>query len=236
MPVALGASVQSIPIQVRAPAELRRSTSVATVSLSADFVPGCSGIMLVYSEFGRRLEENAGAGTDHGTAGPVFVIEPAVRAGIRHIRALPQSSGPRRRRPEICHRLPPGLRNHSGEVVELPRGQRAASDLRAAADSLRSVVRDRRARRFANRGHPCDGSARRGRCSPALDRKETVGNIGKTGTGEGVRNLSPKRPGRGAVLCLSQPSPQAGPVRKTTPAWRKTASGGKRKKRPSCAS
>jgi len=39
-------------------------------------------LMLVFSEFGRRLEENAGAGTDHGTAGPVFVVGPAVRSGL----------------------------------------------------------------------------------------------------------------------------------------------------------
>jgi uncharacterized protein (DUF1501 family) len=38
-------------------------------------------LMLVYSESG-RLAENAGAGTDHGTAGPMFLIGPAVRSGI----------------------------------------------------------------------------------------------------------------------------------------------------------
>jgi uncharacterized protein (DUF1501 family) len=39
-------------------------------------------LVLVFSEFGRRLEENAGGGTDHGTAGPMFVIGPAVTAGV----------------------------------------------------------------------------------------------------------------------------------------------------------
>jgi uncharacterized protein (DUF1501 family) len=39
-------------------------------------------LMLVYSEFGRRLAENAGAGTDHGTAGPVFLLGPGVRGGL----------------------------------------------------------------------------------------------------------------------------------------------------------
>jgi uncharacterized protein (DUF1501 family) len=39
-------------------------------------------LMLVYSEFGRRLAENAGAGTDHGTAGPVFLVGPGVRGGL----------------------------------------------------------------------------------------------------------------------------------------------------------
>lgn len=38
--------------------------------------------ILVYSEFGRRVRENASAGTDHGTAGPVFVIGPKVKGGL----------------------------------------------------------------------------------------------------------------------------------------------------------
>ncbi len=38
--------------------------------------------MLVYSEFGRRLAENGGAGTDHGTAAPVFLIGRGLRPGV----------------------------------------------------------------------------------------------------------------------------------------------------------
>jgi uncharacterized protein (DUF1501 family) len=39
-------------------------------------------LVLVYSEFGRRLAENAGAGTDHGTSAPVFLLGPGVRGGL----------------------------------------------------------------------------------------------------------------------------------------------------------
>jgi uncharacterized protein (DUF1501 family) len=42
-------------------------------------------LVLCFSEFGRRVEENGtgdGAGTDHGTAGPVFVAGPGVKAGL----------------------------------------------------------------------------------------------------------------------------------------------------------
>jgi uncharacterized protein (DUF1501 family) len=39
-------------------------------------------LVLVFSEFGRRLAENASGGTDHGTAAPVFVLGPAVKAGL----------------------------------------------------------------------------------------------------------------------------------------------------------
>jgi uncharacterized protein (DUF1501 family) len=37
---------------------------------------------LVFSEFGRRLDENASLGTDHGTAGPVFVLGAGVVPGL----------------------------------------------------------------------------------------------------------------------------------------------------------
>lgn len=35
-----------------------------------------------YSEFGRRVGENSSGGTDHGTAGPMFVIGRGVRGGL----------------------------------------------------------------------------------------------------------------------------------------------------------
>jgi uncharacterized protein (DUF1501 family) len=39
-------------------------------------------VVLVFSEFGRRVQENGTRGTDHGTAGPVFLAGPGVRAGL----------------------------------------------------------------------------------------------------------------------------------------------------------
>lgn len=39
-------------------------------------------LLLTFSEFGRRLAENGGAGTDHGAAAPVFLAGPAVKAGV----------------------------------------------------------------------------------------------------------------------------------------------------------
>jgi uncharacterized protein (DUF1501 family) len=38
-------------------------------------------LVLCFSEFGRRVQEN-GSGTDHGTAGPVFLAGPGVKAGL----------------------------------------------------------------------------------------------------------------------------------------------------------
>jgi uncharacterized protein (DUF1501 family) len=39
-------------------------------------------VVLVFSEFGRQVRENASAGTDHGTAAPVFLAGTRVRSGL----------------------------------------------------------------------------------------------------------------------------------------------------------
>ena len=38
--------------------------------------------VFAFSEFGRRVADNASLGTDHGTAGPSFIAGPAVRGGL----------------------------------------------------------------------------------------------------------------------------------------------------------
>jgi uncharacterized protein (DUF1501 family) len=38
--------------------------------------------VMIYSEFGRRVMSNASLGTDHGTAGPVFLIGNTVKGGL----------------------------------------------------------------------------------------------------------------------------------------------------------
>jgi uncharacterized protein (DUF1501 family) len=38
--------------------------------------------LLAFSEFGRTIKENGSAGTDHGTAGAVFVAGPGVKGGL----------------------------------------------------------------------------------------------------------------------------------------------------------
>ena len=43
---------------------------------------GKNVVALVYSEFGRRVAANASQGTDHGTAGPVFVVGNPVKGGF----------------------------------------------------------------------------------------------------------------------------------------------------------
>jgi uncharacterized protein (DUF1501 family) len=41
-----------------------------------------SVLVLTYSEFGRRAGQNASAGTDHGTAAPIFVLGGRVKGGL----------------------------------------------------------------------------------------------------------------------------------------------------------
>jgi uncharacterized protein (DUF1501 family) len=43
---------------------------------------GRNAVVLVYSEFGRRVQANGSDGTDHGTAGPVFVLGDKVNGGF----------------------------------------------------------------------------------------------------------------------------------------------------------
>jgi uncharacterized protein (DUF1501 family) len=55
--------------------------------------------VLAFTEFGRRLAENASAGTDHGTAAPVFLVGTGVRPGIHgpnpNLRDLDEGGDPR---------------------------------------------------------------------------------------------------------------------------------------------
>lgn len=43
---------------------------------------GDNVLVLVFSEFGRRVEDNASIGTDHGTAGPMFLLGSPVQGGL----------------------------------------------------------------------------------------------------------------------------------------------------------
>ncbi|MFC6015996.1 DUF1501 domain-containing protein [Plantactinospora solaniradicis] len=52
------------------------------VTRMAETDAGQQVVVVVYSEFGRRVRANASDGTDHGTAGPVFVLGPRVVGGF----------------------------------------------------------------------------------------------------------------------------------------------------------
>ena len=54
----------------------RFATEVKALRNPADY------LLMTFSEFGRRVEEDGSAGTDHGTAAPMFVVGDAVAGGL----------------------------------------------------------------------------------------------------------------------------------------------------------
>ena len=65
--------------------ELLKKTSDAIRSFLVSLRPSRLDervVVLVFSEFGRRLRENASAGTDHGAAAPVILVGKPVRGGL----------------------------------------------------------------------------------------------------------------------------------------------------------
>ena len=64
---------------------LLREVSDAVATFTKDVTAHGHGqrvLTLCFSEFGRRVAENASEGTDHGTAGPVFLAGTKVRPGL----------------------------------------------------------------------------------------------------------------------------------------------------------
>ena len=68
-----------------------------------------------FSEFGRRVGENGSAGTDHGTAGPVFIAGDHVNAGL--IGPTRNLSNVSRRRSSIGRRFPRRLSNRDHRLA-----------------------------------------------------------------------------------------------------------------------
>ncbi|MCA9037860.1 MAG: DUF1501 domain-containing protein [Planctomycetaceae bacterium] len=71
--------------QPNAHAGLLRQVGDAVHSFVSDMVAQGHGdevAVMCFSEFGRRVAENASEGTDHGTAGPMFIAGTKVKAGL----------------------------------------------------------------------------------------------------------------------------------------------------------
>jgi uncharacterized protein (DUF1501 family) len=66
----------------KAPQQAQLSRLDTALSGFMQRMAGRGVVTLVYSEFGRRVRANASNGTDHGTAGPVFVLGDGVRGGL----------------------------------------------------------------------------------------------------------------------------------------------------------
>ena len=71
--------------EANAQAELLGTVSTALSRFTSQMKTTSRGkdiVMMVYSEFGRRVKGNGSQGTDHGTAGPVFLIGDRVKGGF----------------------------------------------------------------------------------------------------------------------------------------------------------
>jgi uncharacterized protein (DUF1501 family) len=71
--------------QLAAHAELLREFSGAVKAFLDDLAAAKLAeqvALLAFSEFGRRPAENGSLGTDHGTAGPVFLAGPRIKSGL----------------------------------------------------------------------------------------------------------------------------------------------------------
>jgi uncharacterized protein (DUF1501 family) len=71
--------------EANAQAELLGTVSAALSRFTSQMKNTSRGkdiVMMVYSEFGRRVKGNGSQGTDHGTAGPVFLIGDRVKGGF----------------------------------------------------------------------------------------------------------------------------------------------------------
>ncbi|MBL8859591.1 MAG: DUF1501 domain-containing protein [Planctomycetes bacterium] len=62
-------------------ADLDRGLSTFLADMRGTTV-GDNVLVLVFSEFGRRVADNASMGTDHGTAGPMFLMGTPVKGGV----------------------------------------------------------------------------------------------------------------------------------------------------------
>ena len=66
-------------------AELLKDLAEAVAAFQADISAGGwqeQVLTMTFSEFGRRVEENASFGTDHGTAAPLFLFGPSIAGGL----------------------------------------------------------------------------------------------------------------------------------------------------------
>lgn len=64
---------------------LLRQTGDAVAAFTADLIAQGFGdrvLTMCFSEFGRRVAENASEGTDHGTAGPMFLAGTGIHSGL----------------------------------------------------------------------------------------------------------------------------------------------------------
>ena len=77
-------------------------------------------VVMIFSEFGRRVPENVNLGTDHGAANLMFVAGKQVKGGqygaIPSLTKLDPGDNL-----DLHHRFPPGVRDHDRRLAGTPR-------------------------------------------------------------------------------------------------------------------
>lgn len=71
--------------QLNRHAQLHEELDAALIAFTSDLRAkgnDANVVVLCFSEFGRRVQENGSLGTDHGTAGPMFVLGSNVKGGL----------------------------------------------------------------------------------------------------------------------------------------------------------
>ena len=126
--------------------------------------------LMTFSEFGRRVQENASKGTDHGAGSCLFVAGPGLKGGA--VGEHPSLSDLDARRPEISHRLPPGVRHaarRAGSAATARPSSAASSSI-----STRSRARDGGVSWTERRARDRAGCARSPRSRSRLVRSPTL--------------------------------------------------------------
>ena len=88
-------------------------------------------VLMAFSEFGRRPEENGSLGTDHGTAGPLFLAGPSVKPGL--FGKTPLLGDLEDGNSEVVDRLPKRLRDAAHQLAQPARPGNPGTILRHVA-------------------------------------------------------------------------------------------------------
>ena len=90
-------------------------------------------LVMTFSEFGRRVAENANGGTDHGAAAPMFIVGDKVKAGLLGTLSEPGAAGFVQGRHQIHRGLPQRLCRRAGKLAEDKKRADSGPPIRAAA-------------------------------------------------------------------------------------------------------
>ena len=93
-------------------------------------------LVMTFSEFGRRVSENANGGTDHGAAAPMFIVGNKVKAGLLGKYPSLAPAGFVSGRHQIQRGFPQRLCQRAGKLAQDEERADSGPTIRAAAGGL----------------------------------------------------------------------------------------------------